>query len=69
METQEEGKEINSLLAEAPIPLPPVKWEAPHLHTTMQSIHILLFLGSRSLYLLISGLICQRKNGGDSGVG
>ena len=61
-----EGKEINSLLAEAPMPLPPVEWEAPHWHPTAQSLHILLFLGSRSHCLLISGLIWPRKRKGET---
>ena len=66
METQKEGTEINSLLAEAPMPLPAVEQDAPQLHPTMQSSHVLLFLGSRSHCLLIGGLICPRKKRGET---
>ena len=63
MKTPKEGKEINSPVAEAPMPLPWVKQEAPHLHPATQSLHVLLFLGSVYHYLLTGGLICPRKKG------
>ena len=59
----EEGKEINSLLAEAPVPLPLVEQEAPHL---IQLHKVSTSSPSLVLGLTISSLVdssAQEKKG------
>ena len=69
METQKEGKEINLLLAEAPVPLPPAKWEAS---TCIQLHNVSTSSSSLVLGLAVSSSVdssAQGKEGRSSGVG